>query len=58
MTLGIEKSKDSARQEVPSKKRQKGIRVSKVEISDNKVKFYIARIDPKKVDCRYGNSSP
>ena len=43
MKLERKQSKDSAGQEDPPKKKQKGIEVAKVEVSDNIVKFFVAK---------------
>jgi len=43
MKLRRKQSKDSAGQEESPKKKQKGIQVSKVEVSDDIVKFFVAK---------------
>ena len=43
MRLGRKQSKDSAGQEDPPKKKPKSIAVSKVEVSDDVAKFFVAK---------------
>lgn len=43
MRLKRKQSSDSAGQEDPPKKKQKGIQVAKVEVSDSTVKFFVAK---------------
>ena len=48
MRLKRKQPNDSEDQENPPKKKQKGIQVAKVEVSDSTVKFFVAKGFPKK----------